>query len=158
MNTITMEKKWSGENRTNWTGGDSPELDDDINEVCWWQKSSLIVHVGFSSLSHSPLFPFLTAFSFAFSTIDVSYCCRNLLLTTYDQSKSHKLVFIRFGQLRFRPRFPNFTNIFCEPYNYDVKIAKHKFYDALCMMYCMCVCVHASFVLLALIAFYSRYV
>ena len=26
MNTITMEKKWSGENRTNRTGGDGPVL------------------------------------------------------------------------------------------------------------------------------------
>ena len=24
MNTITTEKKWSGENLTNWTGGDGP--------------------------------------------------------------------------------------------------------------------------------------
>ena len=26
MNTITMEKKWSGENRTNRTGGDGPAI------------------------------------------------------------------------------------------------------------------------------------
>ena len=26
MNTITIEKKWSGENLTNRTGGDGPEL------------------------------------------------------------------------------------------------------------------------------------
>ena len=57
-----------------------------FNEVCRWWESFLIVHVGFSSLSCSPLLPCLAAFSFAFvSTVDGSSCCQNLLPATCDQ-------------------------------------------------------------------------